>query len=261
MMCLYRHHTALISGSISFAVILAVWQLSVDVGLVNAFFVSTPSRVAVEIWRQLQTGELATNLYVSLYEFACGMALAIVVGVSLGVFASWSRTVQHVLDPFIWFKYSAPTIAFYPLFVAWLGLGAPTIIAISFLFAFTPIYVNTLAGIRDVDPDIMRAARSFGARRQDLFFKVQLPASVPIMIAGLRLGVGRALTGVVAAELFGATAGLGFSIAFYGQKLKTTEMMVSLVVVIVLGVILTQLLSAFEARFDTWRAGQGGEMN
>ncbi len=250
---IFKKHQALISGIISFAVLLLIWQFAVDFGYIKAFFVSSPSRVAVEFWRQLQSGEVRDNMAVSLYEFAVGLSLAVTVGGMLGVMAGWSRTIEYVLEPFIWFKYSSPTIAFYPLFIAWLGLGEPTIIAIAFIFALTPIYANTLSGIKNVDQDLVRAAISFGARPHDLFLKVTLPGSVPILIAGLRLAVGRALTGVIAAELFGATAGLGYSIAFYGQKLKTNEMMVSLVLVVILGVIFTQLLSLLESATDAWR--------
>lgn len=257
MMRLVWRHQATLSAVASFSIIVLVWQLAVDLGLVKAFFVSTPSRIAGEFVRQIHSGELAANVSVSLYEFVVGLTLAIAIGGVLGILASWSRTFEHVLEPFIWFKYSSPTIAFYPMFVAWLGLGEPTIIAIAFLFAVTPIYANTLAGIKQADPDLVRAAVSFGARRQDIFLKIALPGSAPLLIAGLRLAVGRALTGVVAAELFGATAGLGFSIAYYGQKLRTTEMMTSLVVVILLGVVLTQLLSSLEARVDYWRTGPG----
>lgn len=254
-----RRHEGLLCALMSFSVILLVWQLAVDLGFVKAFFISTPTRVAVEFVRQVQTGELVENASVSLYEFAAGVTLAVGIGGALGILASWSKTFEHVLEPFIWFKYSSPTIAFYPMFIAWLGLGEPTIIAISFLFAVTPIYANTLSGLKNADQDLVRAAVAFGARRRDIFFKVQLPGSVPILIAGLRLSVGRALTGVIAAELFGATAGLGFSIAYWGQKLRTTEMMVSLVVVVLLGVIFTQALASLEARVDAWRTGPGRE--
>jgi len=251
------NHQALISGSISFAVILAVWQLAVVLGVVPPFFTSSPTLIAAEFWRQLASGEVGANLAVSLYEFGCGLGLAFVAGVGLGIAASWSRTLEYVVEPFIWLGYTAPAIAFYPLFIVWLGLGPPTVIAIAFIFAVTPLYANTLSGIRNADQDLIRAARAFGARRRDLFLKVALPGSVPIMVAGLRLAVGRALTGVVAAELFGATAGLGYSIAYYGQKLQTTAMMVSLVLVVVLGVILTQLLGVLESVTDSWRTGPG----
>jgi NitT/TauT family transport system permease protein len=257
MIRMLENHQALISGCISFAIILLIWQFAVDLGFVQFFFISTPVRVAAAFWRELGSGEVIANVGVSLYELFCGLALACVVGVGLGVLASWSRTVEHVFEPFIWLVYACPIIAFYPLFVAWLGLGQPAVIAIAFLSALTPLYANTLSGIKNADRDLMRAARSFGAKRRDLFLKVALPGSVPIIVAGLRLAVGRALTGVVAGELFGAAAGLGYSIAYYGQKLKTTEMMVSLVLVVVIGVILTQLLSLFEAATESWRTSPG----
>jgi NitT/TauT family transport system permease protein len=194
---------------------------------------------------------------VSLGEFAVAYSAAVVVGILAGVLAGRFRTVEYILDPFLWFLYSAPLIAFYPIFVIWFGLGVPTVIAIAFLLSVTQITVSTLSGIHNVDPRLIRAARSFGATERDLLWKVILPASVPMVVAGLRLGIGRALMGVVIAELFGATAGLGFSIAYYGGLLKTTNMLASLVVIVVLGVLCTQALSAVEARFDSWRTGPG----
>ena len=185
---------------------------------------------------------MAANYHGDLHSFVLALALADVVGIGLGILAGWFRDVESALEPFIWFKYSAPTVAFYPLFVAWLGYGTPTIVAIAFLFALTPIYANTLSGIKNVDRDLVRAARSFGARPYDIFLRVALPGSVPIIVAGLRLGVGRALDRRGVAELFGANAGLGYSIAYNAQLLKTTKMMVSIVVIVLLGVLLTQAL-------------------
>jgi NitT/TauT family transport system permease protein len=233
----------------------AAWELGVRIGWLDPFFTSQPTAIARALAEQLRTGELAENLAISLTEFAVGFGLAVVLGIGLGMLAGWYRTLEYALDPFIWFLYSAPLIAFYPLFVIWLGLGPNTVVAISFLLALPPVMTNTLAGVKDVDRVLIRAARSFGADNRELFFKVALPASVPIMMAGVRLGIGRALTGVVIAELFGATAGLGYSISYYGMLLQTTEMMASLVVIVGLGVVLTQGVGALEARFDSWRTG------
>lgn len=253
MLRLYRRNEALLIGTLSLLTIGVLWQLAVDSGMIKAFFVSEPSAVARNALDQFNNGELTVNLVATLISFVIALALATVVGVGLGVIAGWFADVEAALEPFIWFKYSAPTIAFYPLFVAWLGYGRPTIVAIGALFALTPIYANTLAGIKNVDKDLVRAACSFGARPYDVFLRVALPGSIPIVVAGLRLGVGRALTGVVLAELFGASAGLGYSIAYHAQLLETTPMMVSIVAVILLGVILTQLLSWLEWKTDSWR--------
>ena len=244
-------------GVVSFTVILLAWESAVRVGWLNPFFTSQPTAIAAALARDVRSGELARGASVSVREFGAGFGAAIVVGLSLGVVAGWFRSVEYALDPFIWFIYSAPLIAFYPLFVLWLGLGTHTVIAISFLLSVTPITVNTATGIRNLSPTLLLAARSFGARPHDVLWNVALPASVPMMVAGLRLGVGRALTGVVIAELFVPSGGLGSSIAYNAGLLRTTDMLASLMVIVVLGVICTQGLSAIEARFDSWRIGPG----
>jgi len=254
---LFYRRQALILGTLSMIGLVVLWQIAVDGGFINPFFISTPSQVWTEFVAQFEDGQVAANVGATLYCFAWSMGLATVAGILLGMLAGWFPDVEAALEPFIWFKYSAPTVAFYPLFVAWLGYGTPTIIAIAFLFALTPIYANTLSGIKNTDRDLARAARSFGAKPYDIFFRVALPGSVPVMMAGLRLGVGRALTGVVVAELFGANAGLGYAITYYGQLMQTTRMMVSIVIVILLGVILTQILSFLESKTDSWRTDTG----
>jgi NitT/TauT family transport system permease protein len=242
-------------GILSFAAILLAWESVVRVGWVNPFFISQPSAIAASLIRTARSGELWRNLAVSLREFAIGYGASVVVGIVAGALAGRFHTVEYALDPFLWFLYSAPLIAFYPIFVLWFGLGAPTVIVIAFLLSVTQIATSTLSGFQNVNPGLLRAARSFGATERDLLWKVVLPASVPMVIAGLRLGIGRALMGVVVGELFGATAGLGYSISYYGALLKTTDMIASLVVIVCLGVLCTQGLSALEARFDSWRTG------
>ncbi len=244
-------------GAASFAAILAGWEMVARTGLISTFFISRPTLIAQALMREGVAGDLARSTAVTLLEFAGGYGAAVIVGLVLGVAAGWFRRVEYVMDPFIWFIYSAPLIAFYPLFVLSLGLGPRTVIAISFLLSVTPITVNTLTGIRTVHPLLTLAARSFGARPHALLWKVALPASVPMMVAGLRLGVGRALTGVVVAELFIPSGGLGSSMAYNGGLLRTTEMLAALMVIVVLGLICTQALSALESHFDSWRTGPG----
>jgi NitT/TauT family transport system permease protein len=243
-------------GVVFFAAFLVLWESVVRLGWVNPFFVSRPSLIAASLSREMQSGELRRNLSVSLGEFAVAYGASVIIGILMGILAGRFCTLEYILDPFLWFLYSAPLIAFYPIFVIWFGLGAPTVIAVSFLLSVTQITASTLSGIQNVDPGLVRAARSFGANERDLLWKVILPASVPMVVAGLRLAIGRVLMGVVVAELFGATAGLGFSIAYYGGLLQTTNMLASLVVVVVLGVLCTQGLSALEAHFNYWRTDQ-----
>ena len=252
-----RRTTPFLLGVFSFVAIFVVWELAVRAGWLNPFFTSQPTAIAAAIARSARSGELWQAVSVTLREFAGGFGAAIVIGFSVGVLAGRFRSIEYALDPFIWFIYSAPLIAFYPLFVLWFGLGTRTVIAISFLLSVTPIAVNTTSGIRQINPTLILAARSFGASSHDLLWKVVLPASVPMIVAGLRLGVGRALTGVVVAELFVPSGGIGSSIAYNAGLLRTTNMLAALMVIVALGVICTQSLSAIESRFDTWRTGPG----
>lgn len=244
-------------GLVSLSVFAVLWELGARLGWLDPFFTSSPASIAEALAEQWSSGALARNLATSLGEFALGFGLACVVGVLLGLLSGWYRVVEYALDPFVWFLYSSPLIAFYPLFVIWVGLGPGTAAAIAFLLSLPPVLVNTATGVKAIDRDLVRAARSFGATQRDVFVRVALPGSVPIVMAGLRLGIGRALTGVVIAELFGATSGLGYAISYHGMRLQTTPMMASLAVVVALGVALTEGVSFLEARFDSWRTGPG----
>ena len=255
MSAFHERHRATLLALLSFVSIGVLWQLVAWAGLINPLYVSSPTAIWTQAVDQTISGELARNLYISALEFVVGFGLAMGVGVTLGVVAGWFRTVEYVLDPFVWFTYSAPLIAFYPIFVAKLGLGVPTVITIAFLFAMPAIYANTLGGIQNIDQDLVRMGTSFGAGRRDVFLRVALPASLSMVVAGLRLSIGRALMGVVVAEIFGATAGLGYSITYHGQMMQTSRMMVPLLVVIAFGVLLTQGLAALETRLD-WRGSQ-----
>lgn len=246
-------YRALGLGFLSFAVIAAVWQLLAVTGAVEAFLISSPSRTFGALAEQLSSGVLLSNLVVSLQELAIGFGVAVLVGIPVGTAMGWYRFAEYSLDPFVWFGYSAPLVALYPVFVVIFGLGQPTVIVITFLLAVCPVIVNTASGVRNVDKSLVHTARSFGAGDEQLFRKVALPAAVPIVMAGLRLGIGRALVGVVVGELFVGNAGLGYSISYYGGLMDTSNMLAAVVVVGLLGVLLTQLVGVLERRLDSWR--------
>lgn len=247
-------------GALAFVAAAALWQGFAQFALVNPILISSPSAVTAAFVDQLRSGVLARDVGTSAAEFAAGYALSAVVGVGIGVGMGWYRVLEYALDPLVWFGYSAPFIALYPLLVIFLGLGAPTVIAITFLVTVIPILVNTAAGIRNVDPKLVQAARSFGATDVQIFREVALPAAVPLVMAGLRLGVGRALVGVIIGELFGGVAGLGHGINYYGGLLQTDNMMVDVLMAAVLGIALTRAVSAVETRVDWWRGDAAGEL-
>lgn len=243
-----------IMGLLSLTGIVLIWQGAVSLGLIRPFFVSSPTLVATETVAMLRSGELARHFSASAISFLIAFSASAIAGITLGTLSGWYRPVEKAFDPFVWFLYSIPAIAFYPLFIAWFGFGRPTAIAVAIMFALTPIYANTMTGVKNISPDLVRMAQSFGARPHNIFIRIALPSSIPLIVGGLQLGVGRVLAGIVIAELFGANAGLGYSIAYYAQYMQTTKMMVFIVVIIASGLVLTQGMAAISAMTARWRS-------
>lgn len=251
-MTIGRYRTWILGAS-SFVLIGVAWELATRFGLFNPFLTSSPSRIAAAFPQQLQEGDLIQNLTATVVSLGIGFLMAAIVGIGLGIAMGWYRHAEWALDPYVWLGYAAPTIAFYPLLILFLGLGSPTVIALTFLFGVFPIIINTVEGVKNVDRILRRAARSFGANDRQMFVKVVLPGSVPIVMAGLRLGAGRALLGGIVGELFGGNAGLGYAISQSASLMLTDRMMLHVLMVMMLGVVITQALRWLESRFDVWR--------
>ena len=252
-----RHEHALI-GTFSMLAFLALWETSVLAEWVNPLFTSSPSRIVRAGYDMFADGSIYEHLEVSGYEFLVGYGLAIVIGVPLGIAMGWYGRVDAVLDPFVTALYATPRIALLPLVMIWFGIGIASKIAIVFLGAIFPILVNTITGVRTLHADFVKVARSFGASDRQIFLTVALPSSVPLLLTGLRLGLGHALVGIVVGEMYGATAGLGYLIATAGARFQTDKVMVGIILIAAAGVALTELLRRIERRFERWRPSVGG---
>ena len=244
----------IVLGIIGTLAFLMVWELAARLDLINPVVVSNPSRIAAAFAAQLQAGEIFADLGVSLIEFAVGFSLSLAVGIALGIAMGLNRLTEYAIDPFVWFLYSSPLIAFYPLIVVWLGFGFATVVAITFLLSFVSIVVNTVAGVQGVDAQLVRAVRASGARGSTSSARRSCRPAVPLIIAGLRIGLGRALHGVVLGEMFSSNAGLGYRITFYAAHLRTADVFVPLTILVVIGLLLNALGNALEARLQAWRA-------
>src|SRR5437588_4422747 len=247
-----RSHNALL-GAISVIVFLAFWQLSVALGWVAALFVSSPARILITGYGMFRDGSIFPDLAVSSEEFVLGFGLAAIVGIPLGVLIGWYSRLNAFLDPFVNAVYATPRIALMPLIIIWFGIDLPAKIAIIFLSSVFPILVNTITGVRTIERDFVKVARSFGATDRQLFKTVALPSSVPNLLTGLRLGLGHALIGIVVGEMYGASAGIGFMMQTAGATFQTDKVMVGIVIIAAAGMAMTQLLRAVEKRFDVWR--------
>ncbi len=241
-------------GTLAVAIFLAAWELAVELGGVNPLFTSSPSRIAAAAVEMFADGSIWGHLQVSGLEFAIGYSLAIVIGVPLGILMGWYSRLNAVLDPFVSALYATPRIALLPLLMIWFGIGLASKVAIVFLGAIFPILVNCITGVRTIDGNFIKVARSFGSNDRQMFWTVALPSSVPMLLTGLRLGLGHALVGIVVGEMYGATQGLGFLIAVAGARFQTDKVMVGVILIAALGVAMTELLRRVERRFDAWRA-------
>jgi NitT/TauT family transport system permease protein len=254
---LWRRNENWILGTIATVIFLCLWELAVATGGINPLFTSSPTRIAAAAAEMFADGSIWGHLRVSGLEFVVGYSLAILVGVPLGILMGWYSRLNAVLDPFVSALYATPRIALLPLLMIWFGIGLASKFAIVFLGAIFPILVNTITGVRTIDANFVKVARSFGSNDRQMFLTVALPSAVPMLLTGLRLGLGHALIGIVVGEMYGATQGLGYLIAIAGARFQTDRVMVGIILIAGLGVAMTALLRRIERRFDAWRPDIG----
>lgn len=271
----YLDHEQAILGVLSVLVFLILWQglahgwwrslLATAIGsaadrlAIKPLFISSPSGIAEAFWRMaFVDGDLWQNLWVSGYEYILGFFLAIAVGIPLGLAAGWYRTFYFGVEPFLSALNATPQIAFLPLIIIWVGVGLWSKIVVIFLLTVVPITMNALAGARTTDARLLRVARSIGASEWRIFTSMVLPSSVPFLLAGLRLSVGRAMVGIVVGELYAATAGIGYMISVAGSNFETDKVFTGVIIIAGAGLALTAILRRIERRFESWRPGLGG---
>lgn len=234
-------------------VFLGIWQAFWSAGKISPLFMSGPSAILARFWDGLRHGNLLDDLAYSGKNFAAGFALAAVTGIVGGVLVGWYRKVEMLLGPFLNGFYAAPRIAMAPLIIIWFGIGMWSKVFIVFIFAFFPILVNTMGGMKAIDRDLLRAARAFCASDWQIFTTVAIPGSVPFILAGLRQGVALGLIGVVVGEMLGASQGIGFMVAYGGQTFQTDTLFVGVLIISFAGIALSALTGSLEDRFSRWR--------
>ena len=249
---LFRNERWLI-GAATIFLFLVLWEVAGQRNWVDPTFISRPSLVVRAAIHMIASRDFYGHLYVSAIEFFTGFAAALIVGAGFGLFIGWYKNLEYSFEPFVMALYSTPRDALIPLLIIWLGIGLYSKVAVVFLGAVFPIIVNTVAGIQNVDPVLIRAAMSFGAKEGAIFRKVVLPASLPYMIAGIRLGVGRGLIGFVIGEMYVAEKGIGFLIMRAGSVLKTDDLLFLVSIIAAFGVLSTQLIRKFEEKVGRWR--------
>jgi ABC-type nitrate/sulfonate/bicarbonate transport system permease component len=235
----------------SVAVFFVIWEYYGR--RMDPIFMAPPSAIFEAAVTLIRSGALEKAMVQTLWPFAVGMALTVVVGILLGIVMAQWRTLEYVLDPFINALYAIPRIALVPLIILWAGLEFAGKVTILVSVAIFPITVNTYAGIRDVRGSMLEIGRAYGASEWQIFWKIVLPAAVPFIMAGVRLAVGLAIIGIIVAEFFTAISGLGGMIVEYANVFATAKLFVPIIVIALIGVILTELVMWLERRMSRWR--------
>jgi len=236
---------------ISIIALAILWEIAGQ--MLDSVLIPPLSKIASAWVRLLMNGKLLANLLMSLWTLAAGFFLAVIVGVIVGLLMGRFRAVEHFLDLYINALMSAPMTAFVPVLILWFGLGVESRIAVVFLFAVFVIVINTMTGVKQVDRTFLEMGRSFGAKEAEVFFKIILPAAMPAIMAGIRLGMGRAVKGMVTAEMLLTLTGIGAMIMQYGSAFATDALFAVILTILIVAMITMKLVEVVDQRVTGWK--------
>jgi NitT/TauT family transport system permease protein len=242
--------------SLSVAALIALWEIFGR--QVNPIFGSYPSAIAVAFVDLARSGKLLTALSQSLQPFVVGYGLAIIAGVPIGLIIGRYRTMEAAFGIYVTAGYAMPLVALVPLLVLWLGLGFAVKVAIVFLMSLFPICINTWLGVVAVPKTLIEVGKSFVAPNHVILRRIILPATLPYIMAGIRLAVGRAVVAMVIAEFFTAISGLGAIIINSANNFDTATMFVPIIILMVMAIGLNSLIGVVERWVAPWQAEIAG---
>ena len=240
----------------SVAVVLVIWEIFGR--QINPVFGSYPTAIAAAFWELLISGQLGAALYDSLRPFVLGYGLAIVVGIPVGLVVGRFRVAEAALGLYVTAGYAMPLVALVPLLILWLGLGFAVKVAVVFLMSLFPIIINTWLGVVAVPKTLIEVGKSFVAPDLVILRRIILPATLPYIMAGIRLAVGRAVVAMVIAEFFTTISGLGAVIINSANNFDTATMFVPIIILMVMAIGLNWLIGWVERRVAPWQAEISG---
>lgn len=240
----------------SLTIALIAWEL---LGRrINPIFASYPTAILTEFGKELADGSLLEAIFASLMPLSFGYVIAALIGIPLGLLIGRYKKAEAALGFYVIAGYAMPMVALIPLFVLWFGLGLTVKVAIVVAMTIFPILITTWQGVRAVPKTMVEVGKAFVASEATIMRKIIIPATIPHIMTGLRLGIGRAIIGIVIAEFFTAIGGLGGLIIRAGQRFDTAAMFVPVLVLMVLGVALTHLVGWLEGRVAPWNSSVNG---
>ena len=237
--------------------VLVLWELCSRFAILSPRYFPAPTTIGWVLADRFAAGDLGSEMLVTLARLAFAFALAAIPAVPLGLLMGMVKPVRDVVEPYLAFIFPVPKITLLPFLLIILGVGEPAFVLTGSSSAFFQIVISTLAGVQMMDLRLLDVGRNYGAHGPRLFWKVILPAALPAIFTGLRLGLGLALVTLVAVEFISAKSGLGHLVFRHWQMLSTPEMYAAFALVGALGLVLTRGLRALQARVLTWQEDIG----
>ncbi|MDQ0917305.1 ABC transporter permease [Paenibacillus sp. V4I5] len=243
----------LFKNAIVIIALLFVWEVAPRVGLVDRTFFPPISEIAAAWWQLLLSGDLTEHTIASLSRSLGGFSLAILISIPLGLAIGWWKPVSEYLNPLLELLRNTAALAILPVFILLLGLGETSKIAIVLYACTFPLLLNTISGVKNVDPLLIKSARSMGLSPVSLFRKVIIPAATPTIFVGIRQAGAGSILVLVAAEMVGAKSGLGYLIQYTQFSFQITNMYAGIISISVIGLIINYLLVTLEKRLTGWK--------
>lgn len=244
-------------GFITWTVILLIWLVTTEIGLVNSTLVPTPLEVLKSFFDILKNGYNGVSFWqhagISLYRLIVSSLLAFVVAIPLGLLSGYFEKVRGIVDSVVQFYRPLPPLAYYTLLILWLGIDESSKMTLLFLAAFAPIYLACVSGVEKINKDYILSAQSLGATKKDIFFTIVLPGCLPEIFTGLRTAIGIAYTTLVSAEMVAATSGIGWMVIDASKYLKSDVMFVGIIIMGVTGLLIDFSLRSLEKRIIFWK--------
>lgn len=237
-----------------FIILIAVlWEILPRAGYIDTFLLPPFSEVVRSLLRLFESGEMLRHISKSLWRALEGFSLAAAFSIPVGAVMGYYKRFERIMDPLLQVCRNTSTLALYPVFILFFGLGESSKIAIIFWGSIWPVLLNTISGVKSADPLLIKSARSMGIPRYALFLRVLLPMALPSILTGIRLGASTAILMLVAAEMLGANKGMGFMIFYYQERYAIPEMFGGIIVIAVIGLLTNFLLVKLEKRLTRWK--------
>ncbi len=239
--------------SIVIAVLVILWEVLPAAGIIDQFLLPSFSNVIKCLGGLFLSGEMFRHIEASLGRSGIGFFAAILFSVPVGIFMGWFKGFERFMDPLIQACRNTSTLALYPVFILFFGLGEVSKVSIIIWGSMWPILLNTISGVKGVDPMLIKFANSMGISKPVLFLKLIIPMALPSILTGLRLSAATSILMLVAAEMLGADTGMGFMIFYYQERYAIPEMFAGIISISILGLLVNFMMVKLEKRLTRWK--------